>query len=122
MKVEIELPEIEGYEYTGEYRVPRKGEYTLGFTSLTVCSIKYDCSMNGSSHILKKVKPSLIGMLCEGWDGGDGDKYIALITEVNSEDRMPYMDARGTTWRHAKPLSASPLSHYLVLAREYEKH
>lgn len=27
MKVEIDLPEIEGYEYTGEYRVPKRGEY-----------------------------------------------------------------------------------------------
>ena len=29
MKVEIELPEIEGYEYTGEYRFPIVGEYFL---------------------------------------------------------------------------------------------
>ena len=30
MKVEIDLPEIEGYEYTGEYRPPKDGECYLG--------------------------------------------------------------------------------------------
>jgi len=122
MKVEIELPEIEGYEYTGEYRVPRKGEYTLGCASLTLCSIVYEGSMNVSTHILKKVKPSLIGMLCHVWDDGNGNKYKAIITEVNSEDRLPYMEACGTCWRHAKPVSVAALSDCLDLAREYEKH
>ena len=27
MKIEIELPEIEGFEYTGEFRKPKDGEY-----------------------------------------------------------------------------------------------
>jgi len=29
MKIEIELPEIEGYEFTGEYRDPKMNEYYL---------------------------------------------------------------------------------------------
>jgi hypothetical protein len=27
MKIELDLPEIEGYEYTGEYRPPQKNEF-----------------------------------------------------------------------------------------------
>ena len=27
MKIELDLPEIEGYEYTGEYRKPKEDEY-----------------------------------------------------------------------------------------------
>ncbi len=33
MKVEIELPEIEGFEYTGEFRYPKQGECFLEGTS-----------------------------------------------------------------------------------------
>ena len=29
MKIKIDLPEIKGYEYTGEFRQPRKGEYGI---------------------------------------------------------------------------------------------
>ena len=31
MKIEIELPEINGYEYTGEYREPAKGDSYLDY-------------------------------------------------------------------------------------------
>ena len=40
MKVELELPEIEGFEYTGEYRKAKSGEYWgVGFTIYTGPSI-----------------------------------------------------------------------------------
>ena len=29
MKIELDLPEIEGFEYTGEYRIAEPGEYIL---------------------------------------------------------------------------------------------
>ena len=29
MKVELDLPEIKGFEYTGEWRDPKKGEYYM---------------------------------------------------------------------------------------------
>ncbi len=38
MKVEIDLPEIEGYEYTGEYRSPEHGEAFIGpYANLEIC-------------------------------------------------------------------------------------
>ena len=120
MKVEIELPEIEGYEYTGEYRCPRAGE--LGYnhaTGLPFTALESNAYM--VSHLLKKVKPSLVGMLCEVWDYVDGDKYTAIITEFNSDQGHPYMEECGTSWRHAKPVSVAALSDCLDLAREYEK-
>ena len=54
MKIELDLPEIEGYEYTGEYRLPFKGEeVAIGHMHTKVgCS---DCSV--SYFILKKKKP-----------------------------------------------------------------
>ena len=40
MKVALELPEIEGFEYTGEYRKAKSGEYWgVGFTIYTGPSI-----------------------------------------------------------------------------------
>ena len=122
MKVEIELPEIEGYEYTGEYRCPKKGEYFLGCASLTACSIEYEGSMNVGTHILKKVKPSLIGMLCEVWDDDDVGSHKAIIEEINSGRTCPYMDGSGVGWVNAKPVSVAALLDCLDLAREYEKH
>ena len=54
MKITLDLPEIEGYEYTGEYRLPLKGEeVAIGHMHTKVGC--YDCSV--SYFILKKKKP-----------------------------------------------------------------
>jgi hypothetical protein len=54
MKITLDLPDIEGYEYTGEYRLPLKGEeVAIGHMHTKVgCS---DCSV--SYFILKKKEP-----------------------------------------------------------------
>jgi hypothetical protein len=81
MKVEIELPEIEGFEYTGEFRAPNKGEFYLrvnyrdnaccnfiqecddddDYKNYACCNFIQECDddfyLAGSSrHILRKVK------------------------------------------------------------------
>lgn len=57
MKIEIDLPEIEGFEYTGEYRIPVKGEWghrkhtdgAFKFGEVGLCADRW--------HILRKLKP-----------------------------------------------------------------
>ena len=45
MKITLDLPEIEGYEYTGEYRLPLKGEeVAIGHMHTKVGC--YDCSVS----------------------------------------------------------------------------
>ena len=51
MKVNIELPEIEGFSYTGEYRFPDKGEYYEHEGSALESTYNMGCSR----FILKKV-------------------------------------------------------------------
>ena len=114
------MPEIEGYEYTGEYRCPRAGE--LGYnhaTGLPFTALESNAYI--VSHLLKKVKPSLIGMLCEVWDDDDVGSHKAIIEEINNGRTCPYMDGSGVGWVNAKPVSAATLSDCLDLAREYEK-
>lgn len=55
-KIEIDLPEIEGFEYTGEYRAYKNGEFYLSSTNQAT---KATCS-GGHSHwpILKKKAPA----------------------------------------------------------------
>jgi len=48
MKVELDLPQIDGYLYTGEWRIPREGEWVMDLdreeisqTAHNDCQIKY---------------------------------------------------------------------------------
>jgi len=118
MKVEVDLPEIEGYEYTGEYREPKKGEYILGYATLTACMIKYEDSMNFNNHILKKVEPSLVGMLCELWNEEDM-RIIGVVVGFDPHSSYPY-ETDLEEWKHARPLSSSEVFEYLKLARELD--
>jgi hypothetical protein len=52
MKIELDLPEIEGYEYTGEFRVPAVGEY-ISFNNKAKEN-KNDCLI--IQHIILKKK------------------------------------------------------------------
>jgi hypothetical protein len=60
MKVELDLPEIPGYEYTGEFRPPVKGEVCLMFGKPVREQEKYNTG-NASYPILQvKEKPRII--------------------------------------------------------------
>lgn len=60
MKVEIELPEIDGYEYTGEYRCPKYGEYYLAANSLTREKNQLDEGSIWARHILRPVSKWIV--------------------------------------------------------------
>ena len=71
MKVEIDLPEIEGYEYTGEYRCPKAGEYYLDGSGRTV-SCHYGSrgdTYGVRFHILRKKR----------WRAEIGQAYYRVI-------------------------------------------
>ena len=55
MKVELDLPEIEGYEYTGEYRQIENGDYYYRNSSAEYWGISNPSSSLGL--ILKKKAP-----------------------------------------------------------------
>jgi len=115
MKVEVELPEIEGYEYTGEYRAPKKGEWYF---------FDGELSLSYSNHkkpqiIIRKVEPSLVGMLCELWDDEDGIATIGVLVEVNLHNSYPY-ETNSECWKNARPLSSSEVLGYLESARELD--
>jgi hypothetical protein len=59
VKVEIELPELPGYDYTGEYREPKTGETALLEGEAFIC--QPPCSYwNGPHFILRaKQKPRI---------------------------------------------------------------
>jgi len=52
MKIEIDLPELEGFEYTGEYRKPNDGEYHY-------CEVRESAHCD-SIRLLHDKTPSLI--------------------------------------------------------------
>ena len=55
MRIEIELPEIEGFEYTGEYRAPKLGESFLNYQGEIITFL--DGSMDEINPILRKLDP-----------------------------------------------------------------
>ena len=58
MKVEIELPEVPGYEYTGEYRPPNIGELFWSNQKVVECSYG---SLTSEYPILRvKEKPRIL--------------------------------------------------------------
>lgn len=60
MQVPIELPEIPGYEYTGEYRKPLEGEYYLMSPSVGHAKRQLGSVVFACHHILEPVKPPLV--------------------------------------------------------------
>ena len=91
MKIEIELPEIEGYEYTGEYRAPKDGEY------YTHQGKVIECGMDAHSEyiIIKKKAPKYAVItqgdflqLCEGRRVGHVDLSARYVEIKALEDLM----------------------------------
>lgn len=60
MKVEIELPELEGFEYTGEYRPVMPGEYFLNSNNKPELT---SSSYVSNYHILKPVEKWIVPTL-----------------------------------------------------------
>jgi hypothetical protein len=57
MKIELDLPEIEGYEYTGEHRIAEAGDYYLEASNEAVFQPPNCGKTIGHYPILKKKAP-----------------------------------------------------------------
>jgi len=102
MKIEIELPEIEGFEYTGEYTMPKVGEYYLDihFKPFERVSI----NSNDPFPILRKLKPKRVFK--------DGAFYqVAMVAGLiqNARDIAQYKSSSQTfhTFIHDNPHTTS---------------
>lgn len=79
MKVEIELPELPGYEYTGEFRQPTKGETCLAYGSPVKMLVAEDGFRNVSNasypilRLKEKPKIALYQWLINHNTNNDGD-------------------------------------------------
>ena len=56
MKIEIELPEIEGYKYTGEYRKPKTGEWGHCYKEGKLFRVYSNLGDYRPCHILKEIE------------------------------------------------------------------
>ena len=73
MKVEIDLQEIEGFEYTSEYRTPKVGEYILIAGSvITAQGHTYEYP------ILKKIEPEYQVIWINKHAGSEGQSVVPI--------------------------------------------
>ena len=71
MKVTIDLPEIEGYEYTGEFRMPKDGERYLSYDNF----LSLSQGINEASHpILERAKETK-------WTPSNGETTWVAISD-----------------------------------------
>ena len=82
MKLEIDLPEIEGYEYTGEFRCPKAGEYYLDGSGVSCIIMEAVATILGVRfHILRKKRwRAEIGQAY--YHVNDNGIYVKQTTEV----------------------------------------
>ncbi len=93
MNVNIELPLIDGFEYTGEYRSPKVSEYYLGWYDIAVLA-DYTWTNGEKRFILTKARPRIrpmtakeIAMLPRGtafFCKGGNVRYNVDVCENNS--------------------------------------
>ena len=96
MKITLDLPVIEGYEYTGEYRLPLKGEevaidHMHTKVGCSDCSVKY--------FILKKKAPKYKTITPASYlqESGCID-FSAEYVEIKAlEDALGLLNSRGLT-------------------------
>ncbi len=88
MKVEIDLQEIEGFEYTSEYRTPKVGEYILIAGSvITAQGHTYEYP------ILKKIEPEYkTTSACYTLDAGIGGYQVEFVEIKALEDLLGVLD------------------------------
>jgi hypothetical protein len=87
IKVEIDLPKVDGYEYTGEYRGPKMGEYYCdAFNRPLVWDLNMPDKDKALFHILRKVqKPDKLDCLLTAYKEFDvsyGEVFAELIDRI----------------------------------------
>lgn len=107
MKVELNLPEVPGYEYTGEYRCPKIGEFFCNKNEAVQC--KYDFSSEYPIlRIKEKPKILLYRWLINHNTNNDGDtEDCGYRLIVATEDHVVEM-CKEFGWTYKK-FSPSPL-------------
>jgi hypothetical protein len=86
MKIELDLPEIEGYEYTGEYRIAEVMEY---FMEELQASRLRESRTDSEYPILKKKAPKYLVIPC------GGNIYGKTLVEIKAlEDALKLMHGR----------------------------
>lgn len=107
VKIEIELPEFEGFEYTGEFRIAKEGEYHL-----SACGSGIVESTSGfNRHILKKVEQWRDAKFPEDW-GKEArftdDKVEWLVSTLAGYDKYDKCD----NWISGEPCPAHKHFHW----------
>jgi len=112
MKVEIDLPEIDGFEYTGEYRKPKKGEWYYS----GLCAVHAEYSIGCCLPILKPVEkwitPTLEYMQ-EYYRWGEDvearfrncdsdDWHYTLLLGIEDGDTDPYIDYNNDDYKYCE--------------------
>ena len=90
MKIELELPEIEGFEYTGEYRAPKKGEWFFDSGEALMETSEDSCEY----PILKKIAPKYYS-----GHSLDDDKGVIKVVEIKAlEDALALLSVESNDW------------------------
>lgn len=107
MKVELELPEVPGYEYTGEYRRPEINEFF--WNSVIVVQCKYDFSFEYPIlRVKEKPKILIYRWLINHNTNNDGDEEDCGYRIINAtEDHVASMCAE-FGWGYRK-MSNNPI-------------
>jgi len=82
MKIEIDLPVIEGYEYTGEYRLPKEGEWYLYCCENMALKAALSFKEN-ERHILKKIEAPNLDDMLDKWTENVSD--TSYFEEINRQ-------------------------------------
>ena len=107
MKVEIELPEVPGYEYTGEYRSPETGEF-FGHNGEAKQCTYHGCSEYPILRVKEKPKILLYQWLINHNNNNYGDvKDCGYRLIVATEDHVVEM-CKEFGWTYKK-FNPSPL-------------
>ena len=88
MKIELELPEIEGFEYTGEYRIPLYGEY---YQILREAQQNKGKTYNYNYPILRKKKPKYKTTTVD--TGRELFRYVEIQALKDAMTIIKYMDS-----------------------------
>jgi hypothetical protein len=92
MKIELDLPEIEGYEYTGEYRIVEADDYYLEATNEAVFQPTNCGKTRGYYPILKKKAPKY--KLLSHKQSIKDDDVIEYVEIKALEDALKLMHGR----------------------------
>jgi len=114
MKTELDLPEIEGFEYTGEYRKPKAGEFYLGGGKDV-----HECILDGSIFsrpVMERVASWVVPTeeyLQENHKWGEtvkarfrdiesDDWHVGYLRVIEKGVDLQYFDHIGNCWRYCE--------------------